>query len=133
MNFDSNKEFLEKNGWVVECHSPFEISTKDGYSFARGNAAYMILAQLREEQKQLKTLIIYNSVEEELKYTIVEGDFSRFNNICINSTIGHPNTLECCNWLFDNETGKLKFEFSNDINIIEDKEWDKIAIITWLP
>ena len=63
---ENDVEFLEKNGWIVECQSPFEISTKDG-SFASGQAAYMILAQLREEQKQWKTLIIYNSIEEEFK------------------------------------------------------------------
>ncbi len=38
----SNEQILEKHGWVLECHSPFEIRHTDG-SFASGQAAYMVL------------------------------------------------------------------------------------------
>lgn len=41
-------ELLESNGWEVECESPFEIRTKDG-SFASGQAAIIVLSQLRED------------------------------------------------------------------------------------
>ena len=41
-------ELLEKNGWEIECESPFEIS-KDG-SFATNQAANIVLAHLREEE-----------------------------------------------------------------------------------
>lgn len=37
-----NEEILEKEGWTIECESPFEIRYEDG-SFATLNAAYMIL------------------------------------------------------------------------------------------
>jgi len=46
---DRQKEdfaLLEANGWEVECHSPFEIRTKDG-SFASGEAAEIVLANLK--------------------------------------------------------------------------------------
>lgn len=81
----------------------------------------------------MKTLIIYNSIEEELQYFIVEGDFSRFNGVCINSTIPHNHIKECIDWLYHPETGNFKHELSNNISLIEDKNWDKVAIITWLP
>jgi len=40
---------LEANGWEVECHSPFEIRTKDG-SFASGEAANMVLDCLKYDR-----------------------------------------------------------------------------------
>lgn len=43
------EELLQKNGWVVECESPFEIRHKDG-SFASLNAAKMVVEQLRSDE-----------------------------------------------------------------------------------
>ena len=40
------EKLLEKYGWIVECYSPFEISTKDG-SFARDEAAQYVLEGLK--------------------------------------------------------------------------------------
>ena len=40
---------------------------------------------------------------------------------------------EFCDFMFDSTTGKLKHELSNNISLVENKEWDKIAICTWLP
>ena len=48
MSWDKDLKLLEDNGWDVECESPFEIRAEDG-SFASGNAAYAILASLKEE------------------------------------------------------------------------------------
>lgn len=42
-------DLLEANGWTVECESPFEIRHQDG-SFATGQAAKAVLAQLKEEK-----------------------------------------------------------------------------------
>jgi len=42
-------ELLEKNGWVVECESPFEVRHEDG-SFATGQAAEMVLWFLKEDE-----------------------------------------------------------------------------------
>ena len=42
-------KLLEDNGWIIECHAPFEIRTKDG-SFASGSAAYIVLSDLRYEK-----------------------------------------------------------------------------------
>lgn len=39
---------LNDNGWIIECESPFEISTKDG-SFASGEAARIVLSNLKYE------------------------------------------------------------------------------------
>lgn len=44
MNSD-DKRVLEKNGWTIECESPFEIRHTDG-SFATGQAARLVLEAL---------------------------------------------------------------------------------------
>jgi hypothetical protein len=80
----------------------------------------------------MRTLIIYNSIEEPLRSTIVEGDFSKFHGVMVNSTMGTGFEDEFCEWFFD-EVGRYKFELSEDASLIENKEWDKIAITTFLP
>ena len=44
-----DKEILTKNGWEVECESPFEIRHEDG-SFATQQAAWIVLQDLRGEE-----------------------------------------------------------------------------------
>lgn len=51
MSWNEDLEFLEKHGWVVECESPFEISTPDGSS-ASGEAAYIVLNDLKSDHIQ---------------------------------------------------------------------------------
>jgi len=80
----------------------------------------------------MKTLIIYNDIESNLKYFIVEGDFSRFNGIQFNLTEPTPLEIECGNWLY-NEEGFLNHITSENVEIVEQKQWDKIAVITWNP
>jgi len=48
MSWEEDMKLLEANGWEVECESPFEIRTKDG-SFASGEAAYIVLNDLKSE------------------------------------------------------------------------------------
>lgn len=79
----------------------------------------------------MKTLVIFNDCET-VKYIIVDGDFSRFNNITFNVGIESDLEDECSKWLW-NDDGILKHSFSSDTSIIENKQWDKVAIITWIP
>ena len=44
------ERLLEREGWTVECESPFEISDKDG-NFAKGLAAYYVLCYLEEHDE----------------------------------------------------------------------------------
>jgi hypothetical protein len=37
----SKEEILEKEGWTIECESPYELRHVDG-SFASGQAAYIV-------------------------------------------------------------------------------------------
>lgn len=37
----NEKEILEKEGWTIECQSPYELRHTDG-SFASGQAAYIV-------------------------------------------------------------------------------------------
>lgn len=48
MTWEEDIKLLEDNGWEVECHSPFEIRTKDD-SFASGEAAYIVLNNIKSE------------------------------------------------------------------------------------
>lgn len=81
----------------------------------------------------MKTLIIYNDIETELKYLIVDGDYSRFHQVCVNSVKGTGFENEFCEFFFEKESGKHKFELSSDVKLLEDKNWDKVVIATFLP
>lgn len=80
----------------------------------------------------MKTLVIYNDMMNELKFLIVDGDYSRFNNVCINST-GTGLEEEFADWFFNQETGAFKFELSSNVSLIEGKDWDKVAVCSFLP
>jgi len=80
----------------------------------------------------VKTIIFYNDIETAIKFAIVEGDYSRFNGVIFNSMFNHDHLTECNNFLFD-EVGNMKIEFSEDVALIEGKNWDKVALITFLP
>ena len=80
----------------------------------------------------MKTLIIYNDIENDVKFFIVDGDYSRFNNITFDGFFNDEKIKECSEWLWD-ENGTFKHEMSVDTSIVENKQWDKVAIITWIP
>jgi hypothetical protein len=80
----------------------------------------------------MKTLIIFNNTEDELRYFIVEGDYSRFHGIVFNTPNKQPLESECAEFLWD-EQGEPQHDASTEASLIENKEWDKVAIITWLP
>lgn len=46
-----DETLLEREGWVVECQSPFEIRHTESGSFATGLAAKLVLQAVREEQE----------------------------------------------------------------------------------
>jgi len=83
----------------------------------------------------MKTLIIYNEIESPLQFLIVDGDFFRFNGVVVNAVVGNGFEEEFCEWMFDKETGERNHlgMWSEDISIVECKEWDKVAICTFLP
>lgn len=81
----------------------------------------------------MKTLIIYIDFENDPRFVMVDGDFSRFNGVHVNSVSGTGFEEEFCNWFFNNQTGDFNHELSYDTSLLENKEWDKIAITTFLP
>lgn len=42
------KKYMEEEGWLIECESPFEIRNSDG-SFASGFAAKIVYDYYRDE------------------------------------------------------------------------------------
>lgn len=81
----------------------------------------------------MKTLIVYNDLEIGVKFTILDGDFSRFNGICVNSMLEHAYESEFLELFFEVRTGDFKYDLSSDISLLENKNWDKVALITFLP
>ena len=83
----------------------------------------------------MKTLIIFNEIENTLQFLLVEGDYSRFHGVMVNGMNGNGFEDEFCNWMFDKETGERNplGQWSNDKSIVENKDWDKVAICTWIP
>ncbi len=80
----------------------------------------------------MKTLLIYNELDLGLKFAILDGDYSRFDGTEINSVEGNGFEDELCDFIYDNE-GKYKITFSDDKSLIQNKEWDIVAVATWLP
>lgn len=77
--------------------------------------------------------MIYNSIDEPLRYAILEGDYSDLNGACINSYYSPEKEKKACDLLFDPETGSELIHLANDVSLIEGKDWNKVAVITFLP
>lgn len=80
----------------------------------------------------MRTLIIYNGIEEPLKYAILEGDYSGLHGAMIN-VYSRDKEIKALDLLFDNQTGDFLLELSEDVTLVESKDWDKIAVITFVP
>lgn len=81
----------------------------------------------------MKTLIIYNPMDRPLSYCILKGDYSELNNCLINSGTNEEQQQKAIDLLFRPDSGEYKIELSDDISFVENKEWDKVAVITFLP
>lgn len=68
----------------------------------------------------MKTLIIYNGVEEPLKYSIIIVDYSQLHGAMIN-VYSRDKEIKALDLLFDNQTGDFLFELSEDVTIAEYK------------
>ncbi|MCE9288453.1 hypothetical protein K0G70_21240 [Bacteroides fragilis] len=80
----------------------------------------------------MKTLIIYNSTDAPLQYAIVEGDYSDLNGICLNSFDEDTIKVEkACELLFD-KGGRFLLPFSEDISLLNNKNWDVAIVITFI-
>jgi hypothetical protein len=80
----------------------------------------------------MKTLLIYLEVpEQDPQFAILEGDYSRWNGICINSK-PHEYAEEFTEYFFDVESGKIKIDLSFDVSVVESKMYDKVIIVTFL-
>ena len=78
------------------------------------------------------TIIVYNDIESQLQFLLVEGDYSRFNGVMVNCGNGTGYENEFCDWMFDKE-GNRKHVWTEDKSLLENKNWDKVAICTWIP
>lgn len=80
----------------------------------------------------MKTIIIYSSIEEDLFFFYNRRRLFSFEQMFINSGLEPEKERKACELLYD-ENGNFKISMSNDISLLESKNWDKAAIITFLP
>lgn len=129
------KAKVKSTGEVVEiidlpnCTEEVEVLV-DGHLFQ-----YMPLSALQiiKEFPKNRTLLIYNPIEEPLKYAILDGDYSSINGVCINACGEDEDKVEmACSLLFDDE-GNYLIDLSEDVTLMENKNWDKVAVVTFLP
>lgn len=119
----------------VKGHKDSEI---EGDTFTLYNPYIPIIVTdpIKATEKPIYTLVMYLDLDEgSLKYCIVDGDYSHFNNFKfnINSNVHEYKKMkeDVNNFIFHLD-GSFKLDFSSDVRIIEDKCWDKVALITWL-
>lgn len=79
----------------------------------------------------MKTLLIYNAIEYPLKYSILEGDYSDLNGICINSYDEDENKVKkACSLLYDMEQ-EIKNAYSLHQRAMEQRQqcWEMVKEI----
>jgi len=83
----------------------------------------------------MKTLIIYNDIESPIQFLVVSGDYSRFHGVVVGGVNGTGFEDEFCNWMFDKETGERNHigQWSESKSVVDGKDWDYVAIATFLP
>ena len=82
----------------------------------------------------MKTLIIFNEIPvKSPQFAIVDGDYSRFHDVTFNieRATPHPFEKECNDFLYDDDKGVERIRFTHDKSLIEAKQWNKVAIITF--
>lgn len=80
----------------------------------------------------MKTLIIYNSSDSPLMYTILDGDYSELNGVYLNSCEDIELQKKALDLLYKPNSGDFAIALSTDVSIAESKNWDKIACITFI-
>ena len=70
-------KLLERNGWIIECESPFEIRHEDG-SFATMFAAVTVLEELQREDNEANKTI--KSLEELNNIQLTQLSLAEFNS-----------------------------------------------------
>lgn len=82
-----------------------------------------------------RTLIIYQELGggDALSYAIFDKDYSHLHGVAINSGVQPELEEEAISILYDEETGLLHGAFlHNDKSLLTDKNWDDVAIITFI-
>jgi hypothetical protein len=113
---------------------PLDKDTQELHSKIYENLSINLsLGWKKEDKPVMKTLIIYNNLTEPLQFLLVEGDYSRFNGIYVGSDDTNDTVDEFNAWRWD-EYGLLRTtDWTQDTAILEAKQFDKVAIVTFLP
>lgn len=60
---ENDELILEKNGWTVECESPFRIRNNETGDFASGVAANVVLNSIKPNPKKKTTCYCGNPID----------------------------------------------------------------------
>lgn len=84
----------------------------------------------------MKTLLIYSGFEDLPTFAIVDGDWSQYNELVINTYYEDEDPRkklveEMCDKLFEPDTGKNLVEFASEFPL--GQHFDKVANIGFVP
>jgi hypothetical protein len=74
-------KLLNDNGWMVECHSPFEIRNSEFESFASGYAADLVLNSLKSEAEKEKKYIADLTIRFCQKYNRANKTYNKTTSL----------------------------------------------------
>jgi hypothetical protein len=80
----------------------------------------------------MKTLMLWDQVEDALQYTILAGNYSHLHNVYLNSCEDEKKEEELNNLIFDAK-GKYKIEFINLEKPTKFPEHDIVIVCGFLP
>lgn len=93
----SDEEILDKNGWVMECCSPLEITDNEG-SFAQNQAARIVIESFHreyyEEQKEAFLKSTKNLIHQFEVGDIDDEEFKNAANSLMDIDDGYTFTLD---------------------------------------
>lgn len=81
----------------------------------------------------MKTLLIFQIVggEDDLQTALLDGDYSRFNNLEVNATEDEALEEDFLNFFYDKE-GNQTIALNKGVGQIESKEFDKVAFVRYV-
>lgn len=78
------------------------------------------------------TLIMYNDTSDVVKFFTLEGNYSRFNNMMLDSIYSNKELEKEWHNLIYDENNNMKIEMTEDNSIVQSKMWQYFAHVTFL-
>lgn len=112
--------------------STLESNAVDNQSKITNTSLYCKAWREQEHINTDYTLVMYDDTSDGIKFFTLEGDYSRFNNLIINSTDSSKELEEEWNSLVYDENFNMKIEMTEDNSIVQSKMWQYFVHVTFL-